>query len=265
MQEPFPRLDEPPPDRPRALWGVKEMVICVVVVLVSLFIVTTAIVWPVLAAYGEDAPETLTANAIANLVWNATMIAAVVWFVRRAGGTPRDLGLTLPEGRSWPGVIGLAAATFVSMYVVVIVYGVAIDALGFDFLEPDQQVPDEFYDSDVALAILGIAIVFGAPITEEIFFRGFLFGGTRPLTGALLAALITGFIFSLAHYNPGLILPFTAVGAMLALSYHRSGSLFVPIGAHFLFNLVSFAVLVLVPEARNSDEAAQAIGHLLGG
>ena len=145
------------------------------------------------------------------------------------------------------------------------VYGVVIDAFGFDFLEPDQQVPDEFYDSDVALAILGVAIVFGAPITEEIFFRGFLFGGTRPLTGTLIAALITGFIFSLAHYNPGLILPFTLIGALLALSYHRSGTLFVPIGAHFFFNLVSFSVLVFVPEARpDSDEAAAVIMRLLG-
>jgi membrane protease YdiL (CAAX protease family) len=243
------------------------MVICVVVVLVALFIVTTAIVAPFLAAYGEDAPETLTANAIANLVWNATMIAAVVWFVRRGGGSARDLGLSLPKGKSgsWPRVLGLASATFVAMYIVVVIYGLAIDAFGLDFLEPDQQVPDEFYDSDVALAVLGVAIVIGAPITEEIFFRGFLFGGTRPLTGAMLAAVITGFIFSLAHYNPGLILPFTAIGAMLALSYQRSGTLFVPIGAHFLFNLVSFSVLVFVPEARpESEETVQAIMRLLG-
>jgi membrane protease YdiL (CAAX protease family) len=166
---------------------------------------------------------------------------------------------------SWPRVIGLAAATFVAMYVVIVAYGGIIEAFDLDFLEPDQQVPDEFYDSDIALAILGIAIVFGAPITEEIFFRGFLFGGTRPLTGALAAALITGFIFSLAHYNLGLILPFTFIGAVLCLSYHRFGTLFVPIGAHFLFNLVSFSVLVLVPEARKSEDAAQAISHLFGG
>ena len=87
-------------------------------------------------------------------------------------------------------------------------------------------------------------------MTEEIFFRGFLFGGTRPLIGAMLAALITGFLFSLAHYNPGLVLPFTLIGALLALSYHRSGTLFVPIGAHFFFNLVSFSILAFVPEAR---------------
>jgi membrane protease YdiL (CAAX protease family) len=250
MHEPFPRLDEPPPEPPRALWGVREMAICVGFVLVALFLITSIIVGPFLAAYGEDAPETLTANAVANLVWNASMIVAVLWFVRRAGANRGDLGLRLPDGMGVMKVIALAAATFVVMYLIVVAYGVAIELFGFDFLEPDQQVPDEFYDSDVALAVLGIAIVFGAPLTEEIFFRGFLFGGTRPLTGVLAAALITGFLFSLAHYNPGLVVPFTLIGALLALSYHRSGTLFVPMGAHFFFNLVSFSVLAFFPEAR---------------
>jgi membrane protease YdiL (CAAX protease family) len=251
MQEPFPRLDEPPPEDPKARWGIKEMVICTVVVLVTLFLIFSAIVEPVRATYGDDEPETLAASAVSNIVWNFVMIGAVIWFVRRGGGGLRDLGLTLPdsEHRLMRTVV-FAAATFLAMYLIVILYGVAVDALGLEFLEPDQQVPDEFYDSDIALAILGVAIVLSAPLAEEVFFRGFLFGGTRPLTGVLVAAVITGFIFSLAHYNQGLVLPFTVVGALLALSYQRSGTLFVPIGAHFLFNLASYLVLVFVPEAR---------------
>jgi membrane protease YdiL (CAAX protease family) len=226
------------------------MVICIAFVLVALFLISSVVVGPFAVAYGEDAAETLTANSVANVLWNLAMIGSVVWFVRRGGGSERDIGLAMPEGSSWPRVAGLAAATFVSMYIIIVAYGVAIDLLGFDFLEPDQQVPDEFYDSDVALAVLGVAIVGSAPIAEEVFFRGFLFGGTRPITGIPVAALSTGFIFSLAHYNPGLILPFTVIGALLALSYQRTGTLFVPIGAHFLFNLASFSILVFVPEAR---------------
>lgn len=265
MQEPFPRLGEPQPDGPPARWGLKEMVLCVVVVLVALFVLSSLIVLPVQEVYGEDAPETLTASAIMNVAWNASMIGAVFWFVRRAGGDRRDLGLGLPADKpSWSRIIGFVIVTFLAMEFIVYVYSIIVEVFGFDFLEPDEQVPDEFYDSDVALAVLGVAIVLSAPITEEIFFRGFLFGGTRAMTGALPAALITGFIFSLAHYNPGLILPFTLIGAVLAMSYHRSGSLFVPIGAHFLFNLISFSVLVFFPEARPSaDDTARVIGMLL--
>jgi membrane protease YdiL (CAAX protease family) len=226
------------------------MVICAVLVLVALVVISTVVVGPFIVAFGDDSPETLSANSFSNILWNAAMIGAVFWFVHRGGGTSRDLGLTVPEGVSIPRIAGLAALTFLSMYILVAIYTQAVDLFGLDFLVPDQQVPDSFYDSDVALAILGVAIVISAPITEEILFRGFLFGGTRPITGVVAAAIITGFIFSLAHYNLGLILPFTAVGAILALSYQRTGSLFVPMGAHFLFNLVSFAILVFVPGAR---------------
>jgi membrane protease YdiL (CAAX protease family) len=192
----------------------------------------------------------LTASSVANILWNFVMIGSVVWFVRRSGGDLRDLGLA-SVGREKPGrTILMTIGTFLLMYLVVLAYGVAVDVSGADFLEPDQQVPDEFYDSDLALSVLGVAIVLGAPLAEEIFFRGFLYGGTRRITGFVLAAVITGFIFSLAHYNQGLVIPFTAIGVLLALSYERSGTLWVPIGAHFLFNLVSFSILVLVPEAR---------------
>jgi membrane protease YdiL (CAAX protease family) len=253
MNEPFPRLDDttpPKPARQRVPWGVKEMVICTVIVVIALFVISTAVVGPFILAFGEDSAETLSANSASNILWNAAMIGAVLFFIRRGGGTIRDLGLSIPEGMTIARIAGLAALTFLTMYILVAVYTQAIDLFGLDFLQPDQQVPDAFYDSDLALAILGVAIVISAPITEEIFFRGFLFGGTRPLVVVAAAALITGLIFSLAHYNLGLIIPFTAVGAILALSYQRTGTLFVPIGAHFLFNLVSFAILVFVPDAR---------------
>jgi membrane protease YdiL (CAAX protease family) len=252
MQDPFLHLNQVPQEKPKALWGLKEMAIGIVIVLIALFLIETVIVGPAYAVFGQDAPETLVASSIANLIWNAAMIGCVIWFVRRTGGDLRDIGLAVPEGSAnpFPRIVGMAVATFVTMYLIIVFYGIVIDLLGANFLKPDQQVPDSYYSSDFALAVLGIAIVIGAPFAEEIFFRGFLFGGTRAITGAFLAAFLTGFIFSIAHYNLGLIIPFTMIGATLALSYQRSGSLFVPIGAHMLFNLVSFSILVFVPDAR---------------
>jgi membrane protease YdiL (CAAX protease family) len=148
-------------------------------------------------------------------------------------------------------MVAIAVVTFIAMEVTIFVYSViAINVLGLDFLEPDQQVPDTFYDQKIALAVLGVAIVVGAPFTEELFFRGFLFGGVRTYVAVPLAALLTGVLFSLLHFNVGLIIPFTLIGAILALSYQRSGNLATSIGAHFFFNFISFMVLAFVPEAR---------------
>src|SRR5690606_38655172 len=143
-------------------------------------------------------------------------------------------------------VVGLAILTFLSLYVVTFIYGIAVDVFNLDFLEPDPQIPDEFYDSDIALAVLGIGVVIGAPFTEELFFRGFLFAGARRYLGVPIAAAMTGFLFSLAHYNIGLVIPFTAIGAIFSLSYYHTRSLYVPMGAHLLFNLVSYSILVFV-------------------
>lgn len=256
MYEPTFRTGDTDPPQPTAMWTVRDMVICTVVVLIALFLITTAIVGPAIAHFGRGAPETLVASSAANLLWNASMIVAVLYFVRRSGSSVKDLGLRAPRGyeRPWPravGVtIGFALLAYISLNLMVLAYGLVVQVFGLEFLEPDQQIPDEFYDSTIALIALGIAVVISAPITEEIFFRSFLFGGARRYIGVLPAALVTGFIFSLAHYNPGLIIPFTVVGAVLALAYHRTGSIHVAIGAHLLFNLVSFSVLVFVPDAR---------------
>jgi membrane protease YdiL (CAAX protease family) len=86
-----------------------------------------------------------------------------------------------------------------------------------------------------------------APLGEEIFFRGFIFAGLIRFAGPAWAMLVSGFIFSIFHVTSpetaGLVVPFTAVGALFAWLYYRTGSLWPSIGAHLLFNLVSFVLL----------------------
>ncbi|HWO72064.1 MAG TPA: CPBP family intramembrane glutamic endopeptidase, partial [Dehalococcoidia bacterium] len=81
-------------------------------------------------------------------------------------------------------------------------------------------------------------------------FRGFLYGGLRQRLAMPVAALASGGLFSLAHGDPGLVVPFTLVGAVLAYIYERTGTLLASIGTHFTFNALSFLILVLVPGAR---------------
>ena len=54
-----------------------------------------------------------------------------------------------------------------------------------------------------------------APLAEEIFFRGFIFGGLRRYMNLATAGAISGFLFALAHGDPGLILPFWGIGRSL--------------------------------------------------
>ncbi|MDO8612058.1 MAG: CPBP family intramembrane metalloprotease, partial [Dehalococcoidia bacterium] len=93
----------------------------------------------------------------------------------------------------------------------------------------------------VLVGILSLAL---APVMEETFFRGFLFGGLRGRWGVFFAALSTGFLFALAHVDPLLYIPFTAVGMIFAWGYVYSGSILASMIAHLLFNAISFGLAV---------------------
>jgi membrane protease YdiL (CAAX protease family) len=56
------------------------------------------------------------------------------------------------------------------------------------------------------------------------------------------AALMSGFLFSLAHGQPTTLIPFTLVGMTFAAGYAYTGSLWTTIASHFTFNLISFTV-----------------------
>jgi membrane protease YdiL (CAAX protease family) len=236
------------------VWTLGDIGIVTAIVLLLFLILPTVFYLPAQSIWGEDAEETNVIAALANLLWYVTVVYTVIAWVRRKGGTLADLGLRRPSGvgrDTWGRIVGIAVVTFIAMYVVTAAYTlIALELFDLDFLEPDDQVPDEFFDQKVALAVLGIAVVIGAPFTEELFFRGFLYGGVRTYIAVPLAALVTGVLFSLLHFNVGLIIPFTLIGAILALSYQRSGNLWTSIGAHFFFNFISFMVLAFVPEAR---------------
>ena len=236
-------------------WGVREIVIGGVAILVFFFLIAVVIAYPVIEIYGEDSVEVLVVQVGTAALWDAGIIAIVYSLVRRNSGSWRDLGLRLPtRGVKLSNPAGSVAALVVIAYfsaiALVQAYGVALNVLGLEDLLPHQQLPDELYDHDwvlIGFAAIGMTVV---PFAEELFFRGFFFAGLRPKLPFVLSGLISGFFFSLAHADPGLIIPFTGVGFILAYCYERTGSLWAPIGVHMLFNSVSFLVLILVPEAR---------------
>ncbi len=109
-------------------------------------------------------------------------------------------------------------------------------------VEPQGNIPDKVFDSVPLVVLVALLSLVLAPIIEETFFRGFLFGGLRGRWGVFFAALASGLLFALAHIDPLLYVPFTLVGMVFAWGYVYSGSIFSSMIAHLLFNAVSFSV-----------------------
>jgi membrane protease YdiL (CAAX protease family) len=80
------------------------------------------------------------------------------------------------------------------------------------------------------------AIILG-PITEELFFRGFLYSFLRP-SGILSAVIISTGMFALSHYS-GNGFPFIQVigGLLFAVSFEYTRNLVTPMTIHLLGNL----------------------------
>lgn len=90
-----------------------------------------------------------------------------------------------------------------------------------------------------------LLIVFLAPLSEEICFRGMLFGGLRNRLPMWAAALATGAIFGALHYSTGLsaVPSLIVLGAIFAVVYERTGSIWPPIIMHVANNALALAVL----------------------
>jgi membrane protease YdiL (CAAX protease family) len=104
--------------------------------------------------------------------------------------------------------------------------------------EPKQK---DIAESFGAVPVQVLLIVVAAPISEEVCFRGMLFGGLRRSMPRLAAALVSGLIFGGLHALTGIsaVPPLIAFGFILALLYEKTGSILPGIVLHMLNNAVA--------------------------
>jgi membrane protease YdiL (CAAX protease family) len=127
-----------------------------------------------------------------------------------------------PSGLKWMAAAVGAYFVFAALYSTLIV-------------EPHQEDIAEGFGA-LPFQILLIAIA--APISEEVCFRGMLFGGLREKLPRVGAALLSGLIFGGLHALTGVsaVPPLIAFGFILALLYEKTGSIVPGILLHVLNN-----------------------------
>jgi membrane protease YdiL (CAAX protease family) len=106
------------------------------------------------------------------------------------------------------------------------------------FGAPQQK---DIAESFGAVPVQVLLIVVAAPISEEVCFRGMLFGGLRTRLPRLAAALISAIVFGGLHALTGVsaVPPLIAFGFILALLYEKTGSIVPGILLHMLNNSVA--------------------------
>jgi membrane protease YdiL (CAAX protease family) len=98
-------------------------------------------------------------------------------------------------------------------------------------------------------AVIWMAGAVLAPLSEEVFFRGLIFGSYYRTKGPLVAYAVSATVFALLHLNLPAIAPILVLGLGLAWLYRLTGSLTPCIIAHGCNNGLAFLVLYFAPQS----------------
>lgn len=173
-----------------------------------------------------------TANALAQLGAAIAFLMVPMLIVTRRGAA--SIGQVLRR----LGVRRFRLSAVLWMVVAIFVYLVFAALYVALAGKPEQEDIAEGFG---AVPVQILLVVIAAPLSEELCFRGFLFGGLRERMPRISAALLSAAIFGALHALTGLsaVPPLIAFGLVLALLYEKTGSIVPGIILHMLNNSVA--------------------------
>lgn len=188
---------------------------------------------PVVIAAKPPSGEDLSgaAGALVQLATALGFLLVPFAIATRRGASVREAASRLGLRRFRPSALKWMGAAIGAYLLFAIVYSTLIG-------EPKQKDVAEAFG---AIPVQILLIVFAAPISEEVCFRGMLFGGLRERLPRLGAALVSGLIFGGLHATTGLsaVPVLVAFGFILALLYEKTGSIVPGILLHMLNNSIA--------------------------
>jgi membrane protease YdiL (CAAX protease family) len=206
----------------------------------------------IVAVIGHSAGSSLShptpaVSLTGDLVFDLAFVAAALYFAGLRGRLrASDFGFRWVPLKRAAAAVALAAVAY---YVLTGIYAALFK------LHANDKLPSELGagKSTAALAAAGVFVCVVAPIAEEFFFRGFLFGVLRQWKirvagrdlGTWLAAVVTGILFGLAHTGSAsavYLVPLGFLGFVLCLIRWKTGSLYPCMALHSINNSLALGI-----------------------
>lgn len=216
-----------------------------------------------IATAGGTAHVSWWVTILGNVCFDLGFVAAALWFTSRVA-RPRaaEFGFRRVRIKRALAAVILGAVGY---------FGVSAIYAAVFALHDAEKLPSGLGDLHTTANVIGTAlfVCVVAPVLEEFFFRGFLFGALRRIPlhirgrdlGPWIGALLTAIVFGAAHLgSAGLeyLVPLGLLGFMLCLVRWRTGSLYPCIVLHSANNALALGVNQL------SWTAAQVLALILG-
>lgn len=190
-----------------------------------------------------NAPVGTTILVGATLPWLALAGWPLLVTSRRGNGPRIDLGLRL----TWPDT-GWGVLTGFAGLILAGIAALITQLFAPDVTSSAAEAATQLEESAGRLAITAFAllIIVGAPIVEELFFRGLFFSALRKRgVGAVLTILITGVVFAGFHFEPTRFFVLLPTGILLGWVRWKTGSTGAAMVAHGVVNAPGAIVLLV--------------------
>lgn len=158
---------------------------------------------------------------------------------RGSGHLGADLQVRITRRDILPGLAAGVASQLVLLPLLYLPVSLLVDDL--DISEEARELTG--LGTGAGLVLLSVMIVFGAPLVEEIFFRGLLQATLVRRLGPPWGIAAAAVLFGSIHFQPLLLPGLSAFGAVLGILTWRRGRLGPAIVAHIAFNAVTVIAL----------------------
>ncbi|MGI6468129.1 MAG: CPBP family intramembrane glutamic endopeptidase [Syntrophomonadaceae bacterium] len=223
--------------RPR--WGLLDIVL----VYGGIFIITNLVGWYSIGSWWAKGRPLVQFVLVAGVQFLVT-IALVLLFALGRKASREDLGLRPAPLRDIL-IYGCGSGIILLLFMLAISWPMS------------RLIPDlspQLYETMLRNAGHGAAFVvlffMGAvlaPISEELFYRAMIYPYLRGVLGPVGGILLAGLVFGLAHWDLWRTIPLAAGGVVLCYVYERTGSIYVPMVAHGVWNgIMSLLVLLKI-------------------
>jgi membrane protease YdiL (CAAX protease family) len=190
-------------------------------------------------------PRETTLIIMQSIVLDLAGIAAIAWMIIRSGWTrTQAFGMEGTPFRCLKPAVLFYLAVMPFLFFSSLVYQGVLSLNGIPpslqdiamLLSADQPLWMRLYMIFLAVAV--------APVFEECLFRGILLPLFSRRLGMGAGIFMTSLLFASIHFHLPSLIPLMVVAAGFSLAYVYSGSLWVPILMHGMFNGVNLALLL---------------------
>lgn len=174
-------------------------------------------------------------------LWAGYLTMPLVAAYRKGNGLVADFGLRV---RALDVPVGLVIGIASQLLLVPLIYVPIFWVIGEHDVSADARALTDRATDPFGVTLLILIVVVGAPIVEELFFRGLLLRSAQRRWGTGWAVAVSSLIFGAVHLQPLQFPALVAVGVVFALLAVKTGRLGPSIFAHMGFNAVAVISLL---------------------